>query len=187
MTEREYEGVTQSLEYLRSLKDNGRLPSLTVIVTNWDLVPPILSQKYRDKLAELRDTSWKDFTDHGYIEFGFDYDHYPAESREATRAEVVTQLVDRYTGAEVVPVKMPFWEWTWGEIANGIAQCVGMALIYVGMAVTSPVWAPLAVFKQEFEKGNIVIGVTTDGNLYMRPADQQNFGNRRWDGSRGGW
>ncbi|RSL95858.1 hypothetical protein CDV31_013713, partial [Fusarium ambrosium] len=66
---------------------------------------------------------------------------------------------------------MPFWEWTWEEIGSGIGHCVSCAVMYSAMfavaAVTAPVWLPLAVISQELGNGNLRIGVTTTGNVYM--------------------
>jgi hypothetical protein len=165
MTEREYEGMTQSLEFLRSLKKEERLPCLTFVTTNWDLVPILLEQKYQDKLNNLRDTSWSDFTDYGYIQLGFSYDHYPAGLRAARRDEVVTQLVNRYTETRVVPITMPFWEWTWGEISRAIANGVLDTVVYSANSVLDVVTAPLLIISESLTSWGVGIGITSTGNL----------------------
>ncbi|KAF5555355.1 sarcoma Ras-like superfamily of small guanosine triphosphatase GTPase [Fusarium mexicanum] len=182
MTEREYEGMTQCLKFLRSLKAEDQLPSLTIVATNWDTVTTLRRRpKYERKVTELENTSWKEFTDHGYIEFGFSYDDEDVASRVPARAAVVTALLNRYAEARVVPVKMPFWEWTWGEIGNAVGQGIGCAIVYpiilAAAVVTSPVWLPIVVLTQEFERGNIRVGVTSTGNVVL---DHNGLGRAPW-------
>lgn len=121
-TDREYKGITESLDFFRKLKREGRLPTLTFVATKWDCVRDEERKIYEDRITDLGNTTWGEFIGHGYIEFGCDYNDSNPETRQAVRAALVEQLVRRYGRVVDVSMEMPTWEWTWGEIGTGIAM-----------------------------------------------------------------
>ncbi|KAK0764296.1 hypothetical protein N5P37_003695 [Trichoderma harzianum] len=126
-TGRKYSGVTESLEFLRNLKREGKLPTLIFVTTKWDCVPDEKGRKYEDRVADLENTTWEEFTDHGYIEFGCNYEDSSPETRQTARAALVEQLVRQYDRVGDVSKETSIWEWTWGEIGTGIAMVTARA------------------------------------------------------------
>ncbi|KAL7796914.1 hypothetical protein V8C43DRAFT_329321 [Trichoderma afarasin] len=126
-TGRKYSGVVESLEFLRNLKREGKLPTLIFITTKWDCVPDEKRQLYEDRVADLEKTTWEEFTDHGYIEFGCNYDDSSPETRQTARAALMEQLVRQCDRVVDVSKEMSIWEWTWGETDTGIAMVTARA------------------------------------------------------------
>ncbi|KAL6836602.1 P-loop containing nucleoside triphosphate hydrolase protein [Trichoderma sp. SZMC 28015] len=138
---RESTGVTQSLDFLRSLKREGKLPTLIFVTTKWDRMPNEKRQLYEDRVADLENTTWEEFTDHGYIEFGCNYHDSSPEARQTARAALVEQLRRQYERGVNVSKEMRIWEWTWGEIRTGIAvvtaRATGDALALAGSTLVA--------------------------------------------------
>ncbi|KAM6482571.1 hypothetical protein HDV62DRAFT_397349 [Trichoderma sp. SZMC 28011] len=122
-----YSGVTESLECLRQLKREGKLPTLIFVTTKWDHVPDEKRQLYEDRVADLENTTWEEFTDHGYIEFGCNYEDSSPEARQAARSALVEQLIRQCDRVDNVSKEVQVWEWTWGEIGTGIAMVTARA------------------------------------------------------------
>lgn len=168
--DRTYTGITESLDLLHDLKRNHALPHITFVSTKWDRVPEYERQIFEDKIENLENTTWAEFPDHGYIKFGCNYDHSPTERRLAAKAQLENQLARLYGGAEVVPVTMPFWQWTWGELGGTAAVRVGAAAVgagtLYGVYLALPVLVPLALgvvvieaLSQGIKDGVITIGI----------------------------
>ncbi|KAK4081648.1 uncharacterized protein Triagg1_2389 [Trichoderma aggressivum f. europaeum] len=138
---RKHSGGTESLEFLRRLNREGKLPTLVFVTTEWDRVPDEKRQLYEDRVAELENTTWEEFTDHGYIEFGCNYENSSPEIRQAARAALVEQLIRQYDRVVNVSKEMSIWEWTWGDIGTGIAMvtagATGDALAVAGSTLVS--------------------------------------------------
>ncbi|KKP07300.1 hypothetical protein THAR02_00624 [Trichoderma harzianum] len=186
-----YSGVMESLEFLRQLKREGKLPTLIFVTTKWDCVPDEKRQLYEDGVADLENTTWEEFTDHGYIEFGCNYEDSSPETRQTARATLVEQLVRQYDRVDNVSKEMSTWEWTWGEIGTGIAMvtaratgdafaAAGSTLVAsstltaagmgYGLFLSAPFMFPLAIARMaisilwpESRNGRLGIGIDTTG------------------------
>lgn len=190
-TGRKYSGVPESLEFLRTLKREGKLPNLIFVTTKWDCVPDEKRQLYEDKVAELESTTWEEFTDHGYIEFGCNYEDSSPEIRQTARTALAEQLIRQYDRVVDVSKEMSIWEWTWGEIGTGIAmvtaRATGDALAVAGstlvasstltaagmgygLFLSAPFMFPVVIAKMaigmlwpESRNGRLGIGIDTTG------------------------
>lgn len=190
-TGRKYSGETESLEFLRKLKREGNLPTLIFVTTKWDCVPDGKRQLYEDRVADLENTTWEEFTDHGYIEFGCDYDDSSPETRQTARAALVEQLTRQCDRVVNVSKAMSIWEWTWGEIDTGIAMVTARAAggafavagstlvnssiltaagMGYGLFLSAPFMFPLVIARMaigmlwpESRNGELRIGIDTTG------------------------
>ncbi|KAK4080192.1 hypothetical protein Trihar35433_1297 [Trichoderma harzianum] len=190
-TGQKYSGVTESLEFLRNLKREGKLPTLIFVTTKWDCVPDEKRQLYEGRVADLEKTTWEEFTDHGYIEFGCNYEDSSPEIRQNARAALVEQLIRQYDRVGDVSKEMSIWEWTWGEIGTGIAMVTARATgdafavagstlvasstltaagMGYGLFLSAPFMFPLVIARMaigmlwpESRNGKLGIGIDTTG------------------------
>ncbi|KAL7926370.1 hypothetical protein ACQKWADRAFT_328190 [Trichoderma austrokoningii] len=92
------------------------------VTTKWDRVRDEERQIYVDRLADLEAITWRRFIDHDHVRFRCNYDFSSPERQRDARDALAEHLVGRYGGASIEPVKMPIWEWTWGEIGTAMAK-----------------------------------------------------------------
>lgn len=110
--DRENPGMKESFEFLDELTQIIR-PPISFITTKWDTVAMKEFNKLIAREEELKEYWRKKFQVGDRDVFHCEascFDDF--EYMEPKRQELIGRIFERYSQAKLVPLDMPFWEWT---------------------------------------------------------------------------